>query len=44
MIEPKKRYQRFFYNKRFEIVKNILFRISLMITDIFIRATQPIMD
>ena len=45
MREPRKRkYQRFFYNQRLESIKNALFRIPLRITDIFIRATQPVLD
>ena len=45
MRETKNRhYQRFFYGKRFENIKNALFRIPLRITDIFIRATQPVLD
>ena len=45
MREPDNRkYQRFFYNKHFETIKNALFRILLRIVDIFLRATQPIMD
>lgn len=45
MREPDNRkYQRFFCNKRFELIKNALFRIPLRITDIFIRITQPVLD
>ena len=45
MREPDNRkYQRFFYKKRFELIKNALFKILLKITDIFIRATQPVLD
>ena len=45
MRTPKNRnYQRFFYGKRFEKVKNALFRIPLKLTDILIRATQSVMD
>ena len=45
MREPDNRkYQRFFYKKRFELIKNALFRIPLRITDIFIRITQPVLD
>ena len=45
MRTPKNRhYQRFFYGKKFETIKNTLFRILLKVTDIFIRITQPAMD
>lgn len=39
-----RRYQRFFYGKKFEVVKSLLFRIPLRVTDIFIRITQSCMD
>lgn len=45
MRTPKNRhYQRFFYGKQFEIIKNAFFRIPLKITDILIRYTQSVMD
>ncbi|MBP9790062.1 MAG: hypothetical protein KBD57_05950 [Bacteroidia bacterium] len=43
-IEPKFRYQRFFYQKKFEKLKNKLFIIPLRIVDILIRITQPVLD
>ena len=43
--EPENRhYQRFFYGKRFETIKNALFIIPLRMTDIFIRVTQLVLD
>jgi hypothetical protein len=45
MREPQGRhYKRFFYGKRFESIKNVLFRIPLKLTDMLIRVTQPVLD
>jgi hypothetical protein len=43
-IPKKRQYQRFFYGKRFETIKNALFIIPLKVTDILIRYTQRVLD
>lgn len=43
-IQPEFRYQRFFYQKRFEKLKNRLFRIPLRMVDCLFRITQPTLD
>lgn len=43
-LDGKSRYQRFFYGKKFEKIKNRLFRIPLALVDFIIRRTEPILD
>lgn len=44
MRESGVEYQRFFYKKQFEKIKNKLFIIPLRVVDFLIRLTQPILD
>lgn len=39
-----RKFPRLFYGKRCEVIKTVLFRVVLRLTDIILRATQSVID